>query len=264
MQSFRIGLALSLLTAAVPPLAHACPMYRPLDRGSVRDADVVVTGRIANYRIVRDEAARRQRREMLAKNPDMDRDLRDNLRKQTRFLSDNAHFDVLVDEVLVGEAGSRLRVVWDNSTFGEPDRMPPGEYLIALRNPLPDAPALRGDPVFPLLQRPCSGAFLLPVDGPEAEAVRRVLAGEPPVEPPRAISPSPSGGPALAAPRPTPPALPAPAPPAPAQPAPDSREGVPVLSLVVIALAILALLAALVRTGHKRGSADDGDETDRQ
>ena len=63
---------------------------------------------------------------------------------QESLLPDYARFDVQVKEVLVGRAPNRLSVTWDNSTFGEPEQMAAGPYLIALRRPGSASPPLRG------------------------------------------------------------------------------------------------------------------------
>lgn len=73
----------------------------------VNYADVVVVGRIANYRIVRDEAFRRR---MLA-SPRLSADMR-RIYEDPRqsLMSDYARFDIFVDEVLVGRTPRRLSV----------------------------------------------------------------------------------------------------------------------------------------------------------
>src|SRR5687767_519913 len=109
-------------------------MHAQTELPDVRFADVVVVGRIANYRIVLDQEIRGQRRQSLAK-PNLSPYLRRLYETQTSFLSDYARFDILVDEVLVGRAGRRLTVTWNNSTFSEPASMAAGPFLIALRNP---------------------------------------------------------------------------------------------------------------------------------
>ena len=127
-------------------------MYVRPNLADVRLADVVVIGRISNYRIVRNEPG---------------------------LVSGHARFDVQVDEVLVGRASGRLSVTWYNSTFAVPDQMPAGTYLIALRRPgstimpSPDPNALTP------LQAPCSSAFILEIGSEEAGIVRWFLDSRP-------------------------------------------------------------------------------------
>jgi hypothetical protein len=66
------------------------------------------------------------------------------LSEQKGFLDDYARFDVLVDEVLVGNPPKVLTVTWDNSTFSESDKLGEGPFLIALREPGARTPPLRG------------------------------------------------------------------------------------------------------------------------
>lgn len=167
---------------AFPTASHACRVYVRATLEDVRFADVVVVGRVSGYRIVRDEAFRRR---MLA-SPRLSPDLR-KIYSDPRetLLSDYARFEIRVEEVLAGSAPGRLSVTWDNSTFGEPDRMAPGPYLIALRRPTSARPPLRGpsatilpnpDPkALTLLQAPCSGAFIYEVGSEEARTIRNLL-----------------------------------------------------------------------------------------
>ncbi|MFM9978821.1 MAG: hypothetical protein ACKVOP_12360, partial [Sphingomonadaceae bacterium] len=101
------------------------------------------------------------------------------------YMSDYARFDIIVDKVLRGPVAKRLTVTWDNSTFGEPEKMAPGPYVIALRRSGKAQPPLRGPSatVFPtpqpnlftVLQAPCAPPFILQRNSPEAIAVRRLL-----------------------------------------------------------------------------------------
>lgn len=167
---------------AFPAASHACRMYVRPSFEDVRFADVVVVGRVVNYRIVRDEAFRRR---MLG-SPNLTAEMRslyENL--QASLLPDYARFDVQVEEVLVGRAPGKLSVTWDNSTFGEPSEMAAGPYLIALRRPDSPSPPLRGPSAtifpsrdaeaLPLLQAPCSSPFIYEVGSDEDRMVRKIL-----------------------------------------------------------------------------------------
>ena len=119
----------------------------------------------------------------------MSSELRKSLEQQTSYLSDYARFDVVVDEVLVGKAPKTFSVTWDNSTFGEPETLPSGPYVIALRDPAAAMPPIRGpsativanpDPgTLTLLQAPCSSPFMFESTSEEAAAVRKLLPGLP-------------------------------------------------------------------------------------
>lgn len=174
--------AATVSATALPAASHACSIYVQPKLEDVSYADVVVVGRILNYRIIRDEALRRR---MLA-SPHLTADMRSIYEDPRKtLLPDYARFDVQVEEVLVGRAPKRVSVTWDNSTFGEPDQMNAGPYLIALRRPGSAGPPLRGpsatiapnpDPkALTLLQAPCSSAFIYEVRSEQARTIRRIL-----------------------------------------------------------------------------------------
>lgn len=179
---FRWMAAAAAAAAALPGSVHACMVSVPQKLEDVRYADVVVVGRIANYRIIRDEAFRRR----MLRLPNLPADLRKTYQDPKKgLLTDYARFDITVEEVLAGRAPPRLSATWDNSTFPEPDRMKPGRYLIALRRPSSASPPLRGPSatIMPnrepkaltLLQAPCSSAFLYEAGSGEARAIREIL-----------------------------------------------------------------------------------------
>jgi hypothetical protein len=182
MQNCWIKAALALAAVVIAMPTQACVVSVQTNLNDIRFADVVVIGRIANYRIVQDEGFR-WRRQQLARR-DLPPDLRRRFRRQRSFLSDYARFNIMVDQVLVGRADRALAATWDNSTFSEPAMMPRGSYLIALRRPISPAPPLRGPSatVLPtprdgltLLQAPCASAFIFPIDSEEARTVRSLL-----------------------------------------------------------------------------------------
>ncbi len=179
---FRWITAAAATAMALPGLAHACSVFVPSTLGDVSYADVVVIGRVDNYRIIRDEAFRRR---MLAL-PSLSMDMRKTYEdpKQS-LLPDYARFDIQVEEVLIGRAPGRLSVRWNNSTFREPEQMVSGRYLIALRRPGSANPPLRGpsatispssdlDALTPV-QAPCSSAFIFDAESEEARTVRGIL-----------------------------------------------------------------------------------------
>jgi hypothetical protein len=155
------GIALFVMLAAQP--AIACMMNAGFNPEDIKYASVVVIGRITNYEIVRP--------------------------KKDYALSDYARFKVLVDEVLVGQPPKVISVTWDNSTFGEPEKMAEGPYLIGLRDPGAKRPPLRGPSatVLPspepealtVLQAPCAPAFIIKATSDSAKKIREILNGSP-------------------------------------------------------------------------------------
>ena len=79
----RIAFALALAAMAAATPARACSLWRPREPAFIRNADVVVVGRIADYRV------------------------------DARHY---ATFTLIVGEVLRGRPARRLLVRWDNST----------------------------------------------------------------------------------------------------------------------------------------------------
>lgn len=149
--------AMVMALASDPTTAHACMMQAPIELADIKYADVVIVGRIANYDTIGDP----------------------------NLITGYAIFDVLVDEILIGDAPPILAVTWDNSTFGEPESIPPGPFLIALRDPRSGTLPLRGPSatIFPnpeprflaLLQAPCADPFMFPSTSDEALEIRRML-----------------------------------------------------------------------------------------
>jgi hypothetical protein len=180
-----VVVALSVMLAAKP--ASACLMMAGLELDDIKYASVVVIGRIVDYQVVLDQAVRKQRKEELERSADKSSESWRLLSEQKQFLSDYAHFSVLVDEVLVGQPPNVISVTWDNSTFGEPEKMKEGPYLIGLREPGSKSPPLRGPSatILPspepksltVLQAPCAPAFILEATGAEAKSIREMLGG---------------------------------------------------------------------------------------
>ena len=181
---FRLIPGATTMAAASGP-ARACIMFVPATLADVRYADVVVIGQINNYRIIRDEAFRKK---MLA-SPNLSVDDRKTYTNpKTNLVTDYARFEIQVTDVLVGQASKRVSATWRNSTFGQPDQMASGRYLIALRRPRSASPPLRGpsatilpspDPrTLTVLQAPCSGAFIYDAESKEALSIRKILAAQ--------------------------------------------------------------------------------------
>lgn len=158
--------SLGFLLMASP--ASTCRAFAALELSDIQYADVVVVGRIQKYEIV------------------LPTDKRSNFwrakSKSKKILSDYARFDVVVDEVLVGQPSRVISATWDNSTFAEPESMKAVPYLIALRESGSKTPPLRGPSATPLpnpepsllavLQAPCAPAFIFEATSVEAETIR--------------------------------------------------------------------------------------------
>ena len=177
------ALAFAAMTAAVP--AQACRQHAELDPADVRDADLIVVGRIADYRRVPRPSVRADDQEIPPTPPGMPPEVRRLIPGQAGHPADYARFTVLVDEVLAGEAGATFEATWNNPSSAEPESMASGPFLIALRRPAsprpsPGAPSVSAPP-FPvphlptLLQEPCAPPFLLESGSEEADDVRRIL-----------------------------------------------------------------------------------------
>jgi len=174
--------ALNLVTMVAAMPSVACMMPAERDLHDIKYADVVVVGRIVDYRIVRDPVARQRYRDMLARSPE----LRETMPKEPRsFMTDYARFDIVVGEILRGKASDRLAVTWDNSTFGEADDLGSDAFLIALRDPKSPMPPLRGPSAtvapnpapatLTVLQAPCAAPFIFESSSKEAAELRRML-----------------------------------------------------------------------------------------
>lgn len=180
-----VGLCI-LLSCLTSQPALSCMAYAGIELQDVTRADAVIIGRLENYRIVLDARAREDRKVMLENLPESTSpEFRHIFETQDAFLSDYARFDIQVDEVLFGSAHGTVTAVWDNSTFDEPKSLASGPYLVALVAPGSSQPPLRGPSatILPhpdgtsmsVLQAPCSGAFIFPLDSPKETELRAIL-----------------------------------------------------------------------------------------
>ena len=179
---FRWAAGAVAAVGAMPNTAYACRIVVPLVLDDVSSADVVVIGRIDDYRIIRDEAARAR----LLAQPNLSAEMRRLYEDpEQSLLSDYARFDIQVDQVLVGRAPETISVRWDNSTFEESREMGLGPFLIALRRFSSAGPPPRGlsatilpnpaPDVFMILQAYCSGPFIFRSESEEAHTVQAIL-----------------------------------------------------------------------------------------
>jgi hypothetical protein len=185
MRNCPCSIVMILATILAVKPATACLAASGLKLDDIKYASVVVVGRIVDYEIVLDQKVRKERKEMLDRSTDKSSEYWRLMSEQKDFLSDYARFKVVVDKVLVGKPPKIISVTWDNSTFGEPEKMKEGLYLIGLREPGSKRPPLRGpsatilpspDPKsLTVLQAPCAPPFMLESTSAEAKTIREML-----------------------------------------------------------------------------------------
>ncbi|MHA3915243.1 hypothetical protein [Halovulum sp. GXIMD14793] len=161
--------------------AVACSVAMPRQAKDVLGAELVVLGRLGNYRVLSGADALQQHKVMLETLPlDIGSSLRQSFEAERPNAARYASFDFEIDEALVGNAAGRISVVWYNSTFALPESLRPGSYLIALTGlTLEDQDqSVRIDPnsvPLPVLQLPCSSPFLFPSYTTEADEIFRII-----------------------------------------------------------------------------------------
>jgi len=101
MMRHKIAATLLLVTAFVAAPSHACAVHEPLNLRSALSADLVIVGRIGNYRMEPDG---------------------------------NERFDVAVAEVLCGHAGRQVTVRYSGHMLGPARSLPRRPVLIGLRS----------------------------------------------------------------------------------------------------------------------------------
>jgi len=172
-----IGLALLLLFVASAQSAKACNSGdAEFALEDIKQADLVVVGRIANYRVLpdlRDPVAHMRRYELLQEALKATPEQMESLRRSNYSLSDFASFEIQVEHVLKGEASKTINVRWQNETFREPEAMPPGPYVIALRAPKLSAPPAQNH--FTIFQASCSRAYIFTSESKEAAQARKLF-----------------------------------------------------------------------------------------
>jgi hypothetical protein len=151
MKTLIWALSSCFFACATPLTAWACRVEKPFEPKVVWYADVVVIGRVANYRMA----------------------------------NGYARFDIVVDRSLKGIPPAKIPATWDNSTFAYPDTMPSTRFLIALRSSAPVRAMPNGQTasviqnplpgVMTVLQEVCAQPFLLPGNSKDAADVRAAL-----------------------------------------------------------------------------------------
>lgn len=158
MSFLRAVLIVGFAVVIAPVPALACVVAMPWNPADVKQADVVVMGRLTNHGLVR---VRRVR----------------DVSGKARSVGET-EFDLTVEQALVGETPRRIRVKAGKSTFAHFAAIPEGRYLVALNRP-----RQHDGGTFTLFHRPCSGGFLMKSGSARAVAVLRVLEGLPPFPP---------------------------------------------------------------------------------
>ncbi|HEY0629553.1 MAG TPA: hypothetical protein VGD23_09500 [Sphingomicrobium sp.] len=173
----RVALLLLTLIGYSTP-ALACRDEPELELSWLSRADLVIVGRVSNYRITpdfNDPVAARVRYDLLERALAANPEEREAIRRNIRSASDYAHLDVQVEEVLVGTVPERLEVTWDTSWFRLPDRLEPGLYLIALQAPGKGAVSPARARSWTVLSPICEQSFLIPSGRKDAVAIRQQL-----------------------------------------------------------------------------------------
>jgi len=162
--------------------AHACFGPLGLDLNDVRHADLVLVGRVQNYRIVRDERERQAIRR-LSEDPVhshlFKRDL-EHVQRGDPMSGDYAKFDILVHRQLSGKSPPVLTVTL-NDPFRKFGDIAGRTYVFALlslsSNSAPGSRDLRlylvnREPDLPtVIIVPCSATFMFEVASPEGQAL---------------------------------------------------------------------------------------------
>lgn len=175
----RIAASTMMATMLLPASAPACVIVLPRKLEDVRQADVVVIGRISDYQFVRDEAFRKK----MLSSPNLSPGMRETYEHPSRVLgADYGQFEIEVDQVLAGRAPTKVFVMIRASTFPPPMQMEPGRYLVALHRPSPARPSGTGASspahtpnTWVLLEQPCAGAFIFKADSPSARTIQAIL-----------------------------------------------------------------------------------------
>jgi hypothetical protein len=175
----RLAVVTMTAITLLPASAAACVMIWPLKLEDVRRADVVVIGKISDYRFFRDEALRRK----MLSSPNLAPDLREAYEDSNRvWWSDYGQFEIEVDQVLAGRAPRKVLVIMRGSSLPPPTQMDPGRYLVALHRASParpfetraSSPSYDPNALTPL-EQPCAGAFIFKADSTSARTIQGFL-----------------------------------------------------------------------------------------
>lgn len=141
MKRLTVGVAVMMTMGFAAAPALACRIAGDFNAEDVNSADLIVVGRIQNYRVV-----------------------------QQRY--PYAQFDVLVDRVVKGGAPPRLTAILNTQSGGVPKTLSGDKHFVALRKV--QAGSL-GDMKFSwqVVATTCGPSYLFPMNGHQADRVRR-------------------------------------------------------------------------------------------
>lgn len=144
--------------------SFACQMPEPIDFNALKNAELIVVGKIENYKLIKIS-------------PPSD-----------ALPSHNGsffmQFDVVVDKFLKGDSPRKITVKQDASATAQRSYLPYGSALLVLLKSslyVRDSPSNRyyhDNKSYHILRDPCGPMPVFDNPSPEADAVRRVLNGE--------------------------------------------------------------------------------------
>ena len=163
--------AVLIIVACHAGEAWACLVQRGVQYSDLREAEVVVVGRIIHYETVLDEVSRERFRARLARRPRQLSPL-----ESEQYWDDYVRLDILVEEELFGKAPTVLSATWNaNSVGGEPQQAPRGLLMIGLRKPDPNGPEIRDGDRLMVVDNGCSSKFMIDNLSHQADMMRRHL-----------------------------------------------------------------------------------------
>lgn len=176
-------LALGLMLVVAPTAAEACAVPRPFDPHWVKDADAVVAGRVTEHS--RERVKVRAQEMRWVPTPDGQVQVPEELSLER----DAVTVDVAVDQVLMGEAPTQLRLNWPRQFVPGETGFAPGHYVIALKRGPSERP---DDERLVIYSSLCRGGHLYaPSGSARGMAFIRVLMGRAPEAPPPPKRPDP-------------------------------------------------------------------------
>ncbi|WP_162933007.1 hypothetical protein [Roseovarius sp. EL26] len=155
--------------------AMACIASMDQDLKNIKNADVVVIGKLRNYQIVTDTMATDAARQQQQYFEGLSDESKDDDVNETKITINYARFEIDVDEVLLGNVSETLTAIWPNYAFIESGMTPNAPFLIALRRSTKSTPSLRGQTVWMVHGSYCTGSFFFAGASTDAATVRELL-----------------------------------------------------------------------------------------
>lgn len=123
------GAALAIVAAAGD--ATACTIPLPRNAQEAFNSDIVVVGRLENYKKTLNDVELTSWRARVLDSP-VEGGLRRLLEQSPRWLKQFGMFDFIVEEQLKGEVAERIEVTLADEQFGPPDSVLDGMYMLVL------------------------------------------------------------------------------------------------------------------------------------